>query len=50
MVVVTVKCVGCGAKKEIKPGEVAPNDVPICDKCFMPMEAEKAKNAKNNRV
>ena len=43
MITVIVKCVSCGAKKEIKPGEVAKNDVPMCDKCFMPMVAIKAK-------
>ena len=44
MVTIIVKCVGCGTKKEIKPGEVASNDVPMCSKCFMPMVAVKAKS------
>lgn len=43
MIKVTVKCVGCGAKKEIGPGEVGANDVPMCDKCLMPMVAMSAK-------
>ena len=42
VVKVIVKCVSCGTKKEIGVGEVAPDDVPMCDKCFMPMVAEKA--------
>lgn len=39
---VIAKCVGCGHKREIKPGEVAPGDQPMCDKCHMPMVATKA--------
>ena len=42
MITVKVKCVSCGTIKEIKPGEVARNDVPMCDKCFSPMVAVKA--------
>lgn len=41
--IIIVKCVNCGAKKEIEANELRPDDVPICDKCFMPMVAEKAK-------
>ena len=40
--VVIVKCVGCGHKQEIKAGEVAPGDHPMCPKCFMPMVPVKA--------
>ncbi len=39
---VIAKCVGCGHKKEIKAGEVAPGDQPMCPKCYMPMVATKA--------
>lgn len=46
MVVVIVKCVGCGTIKEIKPGEIPKDEVPMCDKCFMPMVAERAKTIK----
>ena len=35
---ITVKCVGCGYKKEV--GEEQ-KDIPICEKCFMPMIVEK---------
>lgn len=44
MITVIVTCVGRGSKKEIKPGEMAKDDVPMCDKCFMPMVATKAKS------
>ena len=44
MITVTAKCVGCGAKREIKPGEVPKDEVPMCEKCFMPMVAESAKS------
>ena len=40
---VTAKCIGCGAIREIRLGEVAANDVPMCDKCMMPMVAVKAR-------
>lgn len=36
-VTVTVKCIGCGAKKEIGPGEIPEGEVPFCEKCFNPM-------------
>ena len=39
---VIAKCVGCGNKKKIKPGEVPRGEMPMCDKCFMPMVADKA--------
>ncbi len=39
---VTAKCIGCGATKEIGPGEVKGNEVPTCDKCYLPMVADKA--------
>ena len=44
MITVTVKCVSCGAKREIKPGEIGKDDVPMCDKFFMPMVPTKAKS------
>jgi hypothetical protein len=40
--VVIVKCVGCGHKQEVKAGEIAPEDHPVCPKCFMPMIPVKA--------
>ena len=39
MLKITVKCVQCGYKKEV--GEEQ-RDIPMCDKCFNPMIAEKA--------
>lgn len=43
--VVIAKCVGvgCGHKREIKAGEITKGEqpVPVCDKCFMPMIAER---------
>ena len=41
IVKVICKCVGCGAKKEVGTGEVSKGEVPMCDKCYMPMVAEK---------
>ena len=42
MITVKVKCVCCGSTKDIKPGEVARDNMPMCDKCFSPMVAVKA--------
>ncbi len=39
---VIAKCVSCGHKKKIKPGEVAEGDHPMCEKCYSPMVAERA--------
>ncbi len=39
---VATKCIGCGQRQEIKPGEVKAGDVPLCPKCYMPMIAEGA--------
>lgn len=39
---VTVECVTCGRRKEIGPEDVAPGDVPSCDKCLSPCVAVKA--------
>lgn len=36
-VTVRVRCVGCGAKRDIKPGEVPAGEVPMCTKCYSPM-------------
>ena len=41
--VVVAKCIGCGAKREIRPFEIEEGDMPMCERCFMPMVAEKAK-------
>lgn len=47
MVAVIVKCVACGTEKGIKAGEIPADEVPMCDKCFMPMVARKAKRRSN---
>lgn len=39
---VTAKCIGCGKKRKIAPGEIPKDDVPMCDKCFLPMVAVSA--------
>ena len=41
-VTVTARCVACGKRREISPGEIDPGDVPMCDACFSPMVAESA--------
>ena len=40
--VVTVRCIACHATREVRAGEVAPNDVPMCDACLMPMVVVRA--------
>lgn len=42
--VLTVKCIGCGEKKDLKPGDVPAGEMPMCDKCFNPMVAESAQS------
>lgn len=39
---VTVECVTCKSRRDIGPGEVEPNDVPSCLKCYSPMVAVSA--------
>jgi hypothetical protein len=39
---VKVRCVGCGATREVGPGEIARGDVPMCAACFLPMVAVAA--------
>ena len=41
--VMIAKCIECGARREIKPGEIAPDDVPMCHKCGSVMVAERVK-------
>ena len=38
MIKITVKCVYCGFTKEVGNEQ---KDMPMCDKCFSPMTAEK---------
>ncbi len=40
--VVIAKCIGCGDTKEIRANEILSGEQPLCDKCGMPMIAEKA--------
>ncbi len=39
---VIVKCVSCGATRQIKEGEIEEGFHPICSKCYSPMVAEEA--------
>ena len=41
-VTVTARCVCCGHTREIKAGEIAKGDHPMCPKCYSPMVAERA--------
>lgn len=41
MKIIIAKCVSCNNRKEIMPFEIKKGENPICDKCFMPMFAEK---------
>ncbi len=43
---VVVKCMGCGTKRNIGPGEIAESDHPMCERCFMPMVAVSATTLK----
>lgn len=43
--VVIARCVGCGAEREIRAGEIPQGQHPMCDKCFMPMVAKEARDA-----
>ena len=40
--VVIAKCVGCGAKRDIKAGEIPKGEQPMCHQCGDPMIAESA--------
>ena len=42
MKVVIAKCIGCGEKREIKENEIPKGNHPCCNKCGMPMIAERA--------
>lgn len=42
--VVIAQCVACGARREIKPGEVPKGGMPTCDKCYCVMVAVEAKS------
>ena len=48
-VTMTVKCVVCGKKREIKAGEFGKDDFPMCDVDGMPMLPEKAQAKKVKR-
>jgi hypothetical protein len=43
MKIVVAKCIGCGTTREIRAGEIAPDDHPMCELCYMPMVAWKGK-------
>jgi hypothetical protein len=45
--IVIAKCIGCGNKREIQAGEIPENDYPCCDRCGMPMIAERAERRKS---
>jgi NAD-dependent SIR2 family protein deacetylase len=49
VVVVVVECVDCGATREVGPGEVAADEVPMCRECGSPMVAKTAKVAPPKR-
>ena len=42
MKLVIAKCIGCGEKREIRAGEIPKGEQPCCDKCGMPMIADRA--------
>lgn len=46
ILVIVAQCVACGHRRDIQAGEVAPDELPMCDKCFSPMIAVSAAIAK----
>jgi hypothetical protein len=52
MISVKVRCVQCKATRNIKAGEVAPGDHPMCTQCYMPMvpSEARAKKGESKRV
>jgi hypothetical protein len=46
--VVIAKCVGCGAVRDIRAGEIPADDMPMCGACGMPMIAERAETGNND--
>jgi hypothetical protein len=50
MTTVTVQCVLCSTQRTIRPGDVAPGDHPMCEKCFSPMVPVKAKATTEKRI
>lgn len=43
--VVIAKCVGCGREREIGPHEIPAGSHPMCDSCYMPLVAKRARGA-----
>jgi len=41
-IVVIAKCISCGHKREIRAGEVAKDDMPMCERCYGVMVAERS--------
>jgi hypothetical protein len=39
---VVVKCVSCGATRNVGPNEIPADEIPLCEKDGMPMIAQKA--------
>jgi hypothetical protein len=39
---VVVKCTGCKKTRKVYAGEIADDDFPMCDDCYMPMIPTKA--------
>lgn len=40
--VVLAECVSCGHQQEIRAGDVATGDHPVCEKCLSPLVAKSA--------
>ncbi len=43
---VIARCIQCGNKREIEAGEIPKGEMPMCDKCFGIMIADKAQLSK----
>ncbi len=41
--IITVKCVLCNRVRQVGPGEIPKDEVPLCSRCGMPMTPIRAK-------
>ena len=40
--IVTVQCVSCHTRRDIREGEIEPGEQPFCEKCYSPAVPIKA--------
>ncbi len=42
--IVIVECRACKIRRDLRVGEIAPDDYPMCPECFLPMTVLYAKH------